>query len=269
MRRLSALLHREDTTEMRAYDSFESALRDSDSYEDPRVIQVVKEKTRRYKETLASGHRPAIQSRQIVQNLFVLSFVEPARPLNVLEIGGACGASYFETKAILPGRIRHWSIVETPRMRAAGESLNDDPRLSFHSDLTSAAKQLEFRDLAVAQGALQYAGNPLEVLRDMFAFEPSYVYITRTAVANVHAPIFTKQDTDLSAHGPGILPNAPAGKSSQPMTLESYDALTSAVPTNYEIVFEFDESEERLVSIAGRTVKIRDVGFLAEKARHR
>jgi putative methyltransferase (TIGR04325 family) len=266
MRRLSALLHREDTTEMRAYDSFESALRDSDSYEDPRLIEVVKKKTLRYRETLVSGHRPAIQSRQLVQNLFVLSFVDPQRPLNVLEIGGACGASYFETTTMLPARIRHWSIVETPAMAAAGQSLNDDPKLSFHSDLASAAKRLESRDLAVAQGALQYAGNPLEVLKDIFALEPSYVYVTRTAVTNVHSPIFTKQDTDLSAHGPGILANARAGKSSQPMTLVNYDVLISAIPPNYEIVFEFDESDERLVSIAGRSVRIRDVGFLARRS---
>ncbi len=263
MRSLFARLNRENTIEMREYESFESALRDSDSYEDPRLIEIVKEKTRRYKETLATGHRPSIQTRQTVQNMFVLSYVEPDRPLNVLEVGGACGAGYFEAGLMLPGRIRHWSIAETPAMAAAGESITDDPNLSFHSNLISAANRLETRDLAIAQGVLQYAGNPLQVLSDLFALELSYVYVTRTAVADVAAPIFTRQETDLAAHGPGKLANAPNGRSSQPMTLVSFDALSSAIPANYEMVFKFEESEERTLSISGRAMSVRDFGFLA------
>jgi putative methyltransferase (TIGR04325 family) len=258
-------LNRENTIEMREYESFESALRDSDSYEDPRLIEVVKEKTRSYKETLAGEHRPPVQTRQTVQNMFVLSYVEPNRPLNVLEVGGACGAAYYEAKSMLPRRTRHWAIVETPVMATAGESIADDPNLSFHSDIASAADRLETRDLAIAQGVLQYAGNPVQVLSDLFALGLSYVYVTRTAVADVEAPIFTRQETDLAAHGPGKLANAPNGRSSQPMTLVSLAALTSAIPANYEIVFKFEESEERTLSISDRRIAVRDIGFLASK----
>lgn len=266
MKSLFARLNRENTIEMRGYDSFESALRDSDSYEDPRLVEVVKQKTIRYRELLAGNHKPAIESRQLVQNLFVLSYLEPQRPLNVLEVGGACGAAYFEIQATLPGRIRHWSIIETPAMAAAGDSLTHDATLSFHSDLLSAVKQLESRDIAITQGTLQYAGDPAQMLADLFAHELSSVYVTRTAVADVERPIFTKQDTELSAHGPGRLPNAPEGRSSQPMTLVSFETLLSAVPARYEVVFKFEESGERTVSIAGRPVRIRDIGFLAKKS---
>ena len=246
------------------YETFQKALEDSNSYEDPRLIEVVKEKTRRYQDALAKGGRPAIATRQMAQNMFVLSYVEPHRGVNVLEIGGACGASYYEMQLMLPGRIRHWSIVETPGMAAAGQS---SPDLSFHSDLASAAVQLESRDLAIAQGVLQYAGDPVQTLKDLFALEFSYVYITRTAVANVDRPIFTKQETDLAAHGPGTLTNAPDGKSSQPLTLVSRETLTSAIPANYEILFNFDESDERTLSISGRPVTAREVGFLARQQR--
>ena len=265
MRRLFGRLNREDATELRSYESFAAALRDSDSYEDPRLIEVVKEKTRRYRESLVQ--KPAVTSRQLVQNLFVLSFVEPQRAINVLEVGGACGASYFETEVMLPGRIRHWSIVETPAMAAAGESLANDRRLSFHSDISSATGQLESRDLAIAQGALQYAGDPLKTLADLCALELSYIYVTRTAVANTQTPIFTKQVTEIAAHGPGQLPNAPQGISSQPMTFVSFEALVSALPSNYEILFKFEEGEERSVSVDSRQITIRDIGFLAHLTR--
>ena len=263
MRRLFARLNREDTIELRRYDSFANALHDSDSYEDPRLIEIVREKTKRYRDNLASGARPPVTSRQMAQNLFVLSYVEPQRSLNVLELGGACGAAYFEARTLLPDRIRHWSITETAAMASAGQTVADDPKLSFHSDIDSAVKQLKSRDLAIAQGVLQYAGDPRAVLKQLFALDFAYVYVTRTAVADSGAPIFTRQETELAAHGPGRLPDAPAGKSSQPMTLVNLDALVSAVPSTYEIVFNFDEGEQRTLSIGGQSVTIRDTGFLA------
>jgi putative methyltransferase (TIGR04325 family) len=258
VKRLFARLNREDTIELREFESFADALRNSDSYEDPRLIEVVKEKTQRYRDSLAE--RPPIRTRQLVQNLFVLSYVEPQRAINVLEVGGACGAGYFEMEVMLPGRIRHWSVVETTAMAAAGLS---DAGLSFHSDINLAIEKLESRDLAIAQGALQYAGDPVQTLAGLCALELSYIYITRTAVANTQTPIFTRQVTEIAAHGPGRLPNAPEGTSSQPMTLVSFEALTEALPSNYEILFKFEEGDERTVSIGGRHITLRDIGFLA------
>ena len=115
---------------------------------------------------------------------------------------------------------------------------------------------------------LQYAGDPIAMLNALFELEFSYVYITRTAVADVDAPVFIKQDTELAAHGPGRLPNAPAGQTTQPMTLVSYDSLLSATPPNYEIVFKFNESEDRVLSISDRRVTAQDAGFLARLQAH-
>jgi putative methyltransferase (TIGR04325 family) len=245
-----------------SYPSFEAALADSNSYEDPRLIDVVREKTKRYKAAVATSPR-SIETRQNAQNMFVLSYVEPQRAINVLEVGGACGASYFEAKHLLPLCIAHWSVTETPAMAAAGNNMNDDPDLSFHSDLPSAANQLPTRDLAIAQGVLQYAGDPIAMLKALYELRFGYVYITRTAVADVDAPVFINQNTELAAHGPGRLPNAPAGKSTQPMTLVSYDSLLSATPADYEIVFKFIESEDRVLAIGDRKITARDAGFLA------
>ena len=268
MKRLLARLRRENATEMREYDSFASALGDSDSYEDPRLIEIVKEKTRRYREALEIDPEPTTSGRQTIQNMYILWSVELNRALNVLEVGGACGASYFETEHLVPGRIRHWAIVETPAMAVAGRSLTTDSNLSFHSDLSSAVSQLESLDLAIAQGVLQYTADPVETLKDLFALDFSYVYITRTAVANVDRPIFTRQETELAAHGPGQLPDAADGKSSQPMTLVNFESLLSAIPTRYEKLYTFpQESEERTIFIAGRRVVVRDAGFLARKHR--
>ncbi|HKR21818.1 MAG TPA: hypothetical protein VJS17_04445, partial [Pyrinomonadaceae bacterium] len=71
----------------RIYESFDQALADSNSYEDPRLIDVVREKTKLYRDA------PIVDSKQATQNASVLNQVEPARPIDVLEVGGACGAS--------------------------------------------------------------------------------------------------------------------------------------------------------------------------------
>ena len=265
---VGALLDRDNPQKMRAYESFADALRDSDTYEDSQLIAVVKEKTKRYRDTLANSTSRVVASRQVAQNMFVLSYVEPGRMINVLEVGGACGASYFETRHLLPNRIAHWSITETPAMTTAGQSLNRDPALSFHSDLTLATAQLASRDLVVAQGVLQYAGDPLQTLNALFELQFAFVYVTRTAVADVESPVFTTQNTELAAHGPGQLPNAPPGKSTQPMTLVSHQSLLSVVPANYEMVFTFDESGERMLAIEDRHVTVRDIGFLARLQPH-
>ncbi|HEU4511172.1 MAG TPA: methyltransferase, TIGR04325 family [Pyrinomonadaceae bacterium] len=261
----SKIFSRRQDQPYKSYPSFEAALADSNSYEDPRLTEVVKEKTQRYRESLAASRSRVIDNRQTVQNMFVLSHVEPELPLNVLEVGGACGAAYFEMQMLLPGRISHWAIVETPAMAAAAKSSIDDPALSFHSDPASAVEALDEPDLVIAQGVLQYAPDPLRMLRDLFALNFSFLYITRTAVSNAETPIVIKQETELAAHGPGTLPNAPTGKSTQPLTLVSFNALVSCVPSAYELLFNFSESAERTLLIDNRAVQVRDVGFLARR----
>ncbi|HKR14561.1 MAG TPA: methyltransferase, TIGR04325 family [Pyrinomonadaceae bacterium] len=248
-----------------SYESFAAALVASNSYEDPRLVEVVREKTKQYRATFTPASPRKIESRQTAQNMFVVSYVEPVRSINVLEVGGACGASYFEIDHLLPNRIAHWSITETPAMAQAGTAMNDGAALSFHSDLTSAAEQLVSRDLAIAQGVLQYTPDPAATLKALFELQFSYVYITRTAVADVDSPVYINQETELAAHGPGRLPNAPAGKSTQPLTLVNAASLLAAIPSNYETVFNFVESGERVLATGDRHLTARDIGFLARK----
>lgn len=265
----STLSHRANTTSLPEYDSFESALRASDSYEDPRLVDIVFQKTRIYRQRLLESDLPVIKSRQLIQNLFVLSYLDHSRSISVLDVGGACGASYFEIQQLLPDRIAQWSIAETRAMAAAGSKLNNQQSLSFHPDLHSAISVLKARDLAIAQGVLQYASDPLQMLKDLFMLGFDYVYISRTVVLvgaeTLQARIFTQQDTQLSSHGPGTLPPGVAdGRSSQPMVLVNRDAVFATIPANYEVVFIFEESEKRTTRIGDREQQLADIGFLAK-----
>lgn len=255
---------------MQEYDSFESALRDSDSYEDPRLIEIVSRKTSHYRQKLTADGSRKISSRQTAQNVFVLSYVEQAHPLEILEVGGACGAGYFEMKHLLPERIAQWCICETPAMAAAAKSFTNEPDLSFHSDLESGTAALGRRDLAIAQGVLQYARDPLQLLSDLLRLGFSYVYVTRTVLAvdadaAIAGPIFTRQVTDISAHGPGKLQGVTIdGKTSQPLTITGLESISTRI-SGAELLYWFDESDDRVLSIGRRLVTVRDIGFLVKK----
>lgn len=253
------------------YESFASALRDSDTYEDSGVIEVVSQKTQAYRRSLTSGTHSVVSNRQTVQNMFVISYLEPShRPLRVLELGGACGASYFELDHLLPGRIGTWAVVETAPMTAAARTSFQNGKIKFFDDLNEAALSIGNVDLVIAQGTLQYCSNPLQTLSTLLALEYRYIYVTRTTVATGNTgkePVITRQETRLSEHGPGRLPEGIKDRrSTQPLTIIPYESISSRVSASCRTVFRFDESESAPLLIGSRTVTTKTVGFLAAKA---
>ena len=140
------LLRLRKKSSIKEYDSYNSALEDSNTYEDPAIIEVVASKTKSYKESLTSNARQYIDiDFQTAQNMFVISYIHSDRSIGVLELGGACGASYYELSHFLPGMIGHWFVVETRAMAAAGRKLFHDDRIKFFSQLEVAASGLENR----------------------------------------------------------------------------------------------------------------------------
>ncbi|NVM22071.1 MAG: methyltransferase, TIGR04325 family [Desulfobacterales bacterium] len=254
---------------MKLYESYDYALADSHTYEDPGVVHVVAMKTEAFRNALLSGHHTTVNNRQTVQNMFVLSYVWRDIPLDVLEIGGACGASYFELNYFLPGRINRWHVVETSTMSAAARRLFQDDRLIFYDDLEAAASQLKNLDLLIAQGVLQYVKDPLGTLETLLRLGFAFVYITRTQVGEgIEAPIITKQVVNLSGHGPGPVSwEFVDRETSQPLTIVPFESITSRVSVGHNTVYSFDEAENTCMKIGSRSVRTKTIGFLLEKVR--
>jgi putative methyltransferase (TIGR04325 family) len=254
---------------LQEYASFQEALNDSDSYEDARLIEIVAEKSKIYRNQLRGLATRTVNTRQLTQNLFVLSYVFSGNPITVLEVGGSCGASYFEMKQSLPDKIGKWAIVETPAMASIAQTIKDTEDLTFHSDLGSAVEALGSRELAIAQGVLQFAPDPIRMLRETFELGFCYVYISRTSVLSSPdetKPIFTKQHTFLSNHGPGPLPATMTdGPTTQPLTVIPARSLLSAIPVTYKLEFLFEGPEHSALNVGGRQLPISEIGFLAKR----
>lgn len=263
---ISKVVRVRSPSSLREYESYEDALAGSDTYQADDIIKVVSSKTEAYRNQLSARTSRVISDRQTQQNVFVLSFVEPERPLNVLELGGACGASFQEMKHLLPGRLRSWRIVETPAMAAAGRGLFHDDELRFFDDLKLAAAEMESLDLAIAQGVLQYTPDPLETLDDLLALGFKHVYLTRTIVAEEtpsEKPLVINSVSNLSEHGQGAMPSGFADrKITTPCTIIPEASLTSRFRAGYRQQFWFDEIASRLMLIGDKEVLTKTIGVL-------
>ena len=242
-----------------AYDSFQHALADSHTYEDSELVDLVARKT----EVWNKSQTNVVADRQTTQNLLVLSAIQPDRPLDLLEVGGACGATFLSLNHLLPGRIATWRIVETPAMAEAGERLALSNQLSFSRNLVAANAAMGRRDLLFAQGVLQYMPDPVRAFGDLLALGFDNVYVSRTLVGvGLERPVITKQVVSLSEHGPTVaLAGMAQRKTSQPLTIVPAEYLERVRP-NYRAVLAFAEGADRVVLVGWKRVVTRTIGFL-------
>lgn len=251
----------------RVYERSQSAGVDWFSYQDPRIVDTVAQKTAAYRRRLETQDTRTVETRQTAQDMFVLAHVSPGKALNVLELGGACGAGYFEQSWFQAHRVRTWSVVETPPMVAVGRRTFADERLTFSSDLGEAAARADERDLLVAKGVLQYLPDPLAMLDELFRLHFNHVYVTRTEVsAGLDQPVILVRTVEIGLHGPGAVPPGfRNGNSSVPATIVPQPWLLSRIPTNYRVAYVFEEGSHGRIRVRGRGVETRMIGFLAHR----
>ncbi len=161
-------------------------------YEADALTAVVYAKTMAFRETLRTqtADNPAL----------LLAFTElPPHP-RVLDCGGACGAHYFQASA-WTSRVYDWWVVETPAMVARARPLETD-MLHFVTDLAA----VEQPDLVFASGCLQYAPDPLALLRRLLQTGAPRIVLCRLPLSDGPTPLRQTQRCRLSDNGPGPLP---------------------------------------------------------------
>jgi putative methyltransferase (TIGR04325 family) len=251
---------------LKRFQSYQQALAESDSYEAADIIEVVSRKTKAFQKEVASRTTRVIDDPLTLQSVFVMSYLNPGRSLNVLELGGACGAAYFELSHLLPGRFADWRIVETQAMSVAGKRDFQNETLKFFVESQEAVNEISSRDLLFAQGVLQYTPDPLQTLKDLFSLDFAYVYITRTPVVdsnNFRSPVIFNAVSDLSAHGPGKLPVGIVDRTvTTPCTIILKSSLVECAAKKYRQEFWFDELARQQLLIGSQELSTRNVGCL-------
>lgn len=96
----------------RQFRNYAAALATCDGYEVPDLVHTV------FLKTQANRELP-LSPTKAFSMLAVL--VSDRNPLRVVDLGGACGAEYFNARRLLPAsRVLRWTVVETPAMVAQG-----------------------------------------------------------------------------------------------------------------------------------------------------
>lgn len=249
---------------MKVYPDYSTALAACDGYEDAELVAVVSEKTDRLRNSL--GGLPTLEDANMARLGLALA-LNPSRELHVLELGGACGAAYYSMRGLFPGRIKSWHVVETEAMAAEGNARFADDTLRFFNNLESACADLTRRDLAVSLGCLQYTPEPLGSLDALLDLHFSSVYLARIEAGwEYGCTVVTRQDHNLSLHGPGPMPESFADRTcSQPITLVPFEEYQKAGAGRYATRFIHHEGAPGDFPTENGAVPVRSFGILFEQ----
>jgi putative methyltransferase (TIGR04325 family) len=208
------------------YDSFEKAVKGCTTYDDNDIADLVVKKT-------ASLIKSIVLDRQCVQNLYVVSLISrrvSSQPVNVIDWGGAAGATFFQLVDEFDAIIDRWTVLETPSMVAKASVLQHG-KLNFTSQLTASDLDRNLTNVLWAQGVLNFLPTPLKNLVDLMKDQFQFVYVSRTIVSNNAVEFFIKFNAPLENHGPSSNIKARQKMTSYPLCVinkvQLFDAMKS------------------------------------------
>lgn len=258
-------LWRRRTFPYRFEDASDRRLGDSHAaYERRDVAELVAWKTERLLEGLQESE--AVLDRQTAQNLLVLHRCSNGRPLDVLEIGGACGATYFRLSHLAPETIRSWRIVETSTMVDSAAARFSDHRLRFGTSVDVLEADGWEPSLVWAQGVLQFTASPLRLLSQLAASKAEWLYVTHTLTNGSTRTLHARYRGRLTDHGPGPAPaGLPTATTVAPVTIPPFESLLGSVEGR-ETVWIFKEGDDWPVDVVPAGIDwIGERGFLARQ----
>lgn len=205
---------------------------------------VVVAKTQRYRDELLRARHSAPITATNAYSLCALLAVLDQEVVHVLDFGGAAGAHYFLTRAILPfSRGLNWTVVETPEMVERARPVLSSDELSFSSNVLKAASRLGRIDLLHTSGTLQCVGNPHDALQTLLSVSPQFILFNRLGLTTGDHDVITVHEAWLSWNGPGPMPSGIADrKIRSPFVFPRESVFMEQLGKNYEIVMTFEDA---------------------------
>ena len=169
------------------------------SYENPKLIKSVIEKTIIAKQNILGNHQINIDSFRILA-----AFALGKNEINsIVDLGGAAGYHYFTAKSAFPESELKWAVVETKMLVQAAQDKNDLKEIIFCNTIQQAFTSLSNNvDLVYSSRAFQYIDEPIATLKEITALKPRYIFLTGIAFSpddDVHEII---QVSALRDNGP-------------------------------------------------------------------
>jgi len=183
--------------------------------------------------------------------------------INVLDFGGACGAHYFELRALTNRELKlNWIVIETPTMVEHAKALTTD-ELSFSDNLTDVVNKFNCIDLLHTSGTLQCVDNPWEYLNKILNSQAQWLLFNRLGLNKINRDVITIHSSKLSQNGIGKLPEGYKDKKIYyPFTFLSEDKFIKTLKEKYNIIAKFNDTSG-MYPVMGE--KITGYGLLCKK----
>jgi len=153
--------------------------------------------------------------------------------LNVLDVGGSLGSSYFQNRAFLAGLSTvRWNIIEQPRQVEAGRREFQDHQLKFYASIDECFAETQ-PQVILLSSVLQYLEAPYDLLDKLLASPCPFLIIDRTPFWEGSADCLCIQHVP-----PEIYP------ASYPSWIFSTQRFRSILSLHWNVIAEFDDPDK-------------------------
>ena len=215
------------------YNTWAEAKSKCSGYDSPIILEKVKESALKVKNGQAAFERDSVTfdkpeySFQLFSSLLWAASLNNGN-LNVMDFGGSLGSTYFQNSGILDTFDNlNWCIVEQTNYTDAGNAHFSSEQLHFFNSINKCYKSYKI-DIVLLSSVLQYIEKPYNLLDELIAFKPAFIFIDRTpfidnddriTIQNVHPKIY---------------------KASYPCWFFNKKKFMEYMSQQYELIFEFD-----------------------------
>ena len=189
---LRILLTRRPITYSDPYPSWAAAKQDAIGYDDPAILNKIKEAALTVKEGRAAFEKDSVaHARPDFRWPLLACLLHAARHGNtpggrtfhVLDFGGSLGSVYFQHRVFfhtMPAML--WSVVEQPHFVRCGNAEFADERLHYFNTIEEAAARAPI-DVALFSSSLDYVDAPYDILTQIGALNCGYLILDRLHVS--------------------------------------------------------------------------------------
>ena len=259
-----------NNSNIKVYNNYEDALHDSSGYEESDLVELVLQKTLIHIKNIKNSSFE--KNKQLLQNISVVnevSIILKNKPLRILDIGGACGALFFELSELTNIEIEKYYIVETPHMVSKARAMIESENLEFYSKIEEVPN-IESIDLFIAQGVVQYFSDAIGMLKIINKLPVPFKYFSRTEwLLKLQNPIIFIQEAFLYDSGPGGVPSdypVINRKTKIPHTLVPLDLFENCLLQNHSLIKKIKETPQSIKKNSiFKSIHVQQIGFLLKK----
>ncbi|HET6325074.1 MAG TPA: methyltransferase, TIGR04325 family [Planctomycetaceae bacterium] len=217
------------------FETWEQARRHSDGYDAPAIVERVAQAQLKVARGEAAYERDSVLFDKIEHSYPLLmgllrAALQNGGTLNVVDIGGALGSTYFQCRGMLEGVASlQWNVVEQPAFVACGVERFQTEQLRFFPDLRSCLAAGSV-DVAIVSGVLPYLEDPHAMLREVAEAKLAHVILDRT-------PLWAADDR-LTVQS--VPPSIYGFRVSYPAWILNRERVLSHFVPQYRLVDEFE-----------------------------